>query len=67
MDRALHVRRVGALLRTNPVVAILGARQVGKTTLAMQVGAAAKGPVTRFDLENPIDPLWRAGRLSIGY
>ena len=55
MERTLHVRRVLALLRTSPVVAILGARQVGKTTLARQIGAADRGSVTRFDLENPID------------
>jgi hypothetical protein len=55
MERTLHVRRVRALLRTSPVVAILGARQVGKTTLARQIGAADGGTVTRFDLENPID------------
>ena len=55
MNRPLHVARVRALLRANPVVAILGARQVGKTTLAGQVGAAIGGMVTRFDLESSID------------
>jgi predicted AAA+ superfamily ATPase len=55
MDRPLHVQRVRALLRSNPVVAILGARQVGKTTLARQIGAAGGAAVTRFDLESPID------------
>jgi hypothetical protein len=55
MDRPLHVRRVRALLRDFPVVAILGARQVGKTTLARQVAAHATGPIARFDLEDPID------------
>ena len=34
-----------------PVVALLGARQVGKTTLARQVASAWPGPVTVFDLE----------------
>ena len=34
-----------------PAVALLGARQVGKTTLAEQVAAAWAGPVTIFDLE----------------
>ncbi len=34
-----------------PVVALLGARQVGKTTLAEQVASAWPGPVTVFDLE----------------
>ena len=36
-----------------PAVALLGARQVGKTTLAQQVAAAWAGPVTVFDLEVP--------------
>jgi len=48
-----HVSAVGAALRRAPVVAILGARQVGKTTLALQVAARRRGAVTRFDLEDP--------------
>jgi len=39
-----------------PVMAILGPRQVGKTTLAREFGARwKKGPVTHFDLEDPDD------------
>lgn len=34
-----------------PAVALLGARQVGKTTLAEQVASAWNGPSTVFDLE----------------
>ena len=34
-----------------PVVALLGARQVGKTTLARQVASAWRGPSQVFDLE----------------
>ena len=34
-----------------PAVALLGARQVGKTTLAQQVAKAWQGPSTVFDLE----------------
>lgn len=34
-----------------PAVALLGARQAGKTTLAEQVAAAWPGPATIFDLE----------------
>ena len=34
-----------------PAVALLGARQVGKTTLAAQVASAWDGPSTVFDLE----------------
>lgn len=35
-----------------PVVGILGARQVGKTTLARQLAAQWEGPVKHFDLED---------------
>jgi hypothetical protein len=41
------------LLRDYPVVAILGARQVGKTTLARELAQSHRGPVTTFDLEDP--------------
>jgi uncharacterized protein len=46
---------VRALLRQFPIVAILGARQVGKTTLAGQVAASWRGPSTTLDLENAED------------
>ena len=36
-----------------PVVALLGARQVGKTTLARRIIADWKGPSTLLDLERP--------------
>jgi uncharacterized protein len=36
-------------------VGILGARQVGKTTLARQFAGSFDGPVSRFDLEDPDD------------
>lgn len=35
-----------------PVVALLGARQVGKTTLARLVASQWRGPTTAFDLED---------------
>jgi len=53
--RRRHVARVTALLRQFPVVAVLGARQVGKTTLARQVVARSRGPTTTFDLESAAD------------
>ena len=52
-----YVARPGlqAAIRTglaeSPVVTLLGARQVGKTTLAGQVATAWPGPCTVFDLE----------------
>jgi predicted AAA+ superfamily ATPase len=55
VERRRHVQRVRRLLRDFPVVAILGTRQVGKTTLAGQVGRGTRGPVHVFDLEDPRD------------
>lgn len=53
--RDLHVRRIGGLLKRFPVVAILGARQIGKTTLAGQIASAVSPHHVRFDLEDPAD------------
>jgi predicted AAA+ superfamily ATPase len=47
-----------SLLTENPAVAMLGPRQVGKTTLALAV--AEKGPSIYLDLESPAD----RGRIS---
>jgi predicted AAA+ superfamily ATPase len=55
LGRSHHVARLQALLRQFPVVAVLGARQVGKTTMAHQVIAARRGPTAVFDLENAED------------
>jgi predicted AAA+ superfamily ATPase len=55
LDRPHHVAQITALLRQFPVVAVLGARQVGKTTLARQIVAARRGPTAFFDLENAAD------------
>jgi len=55
IERPGHRHRVEALLRQFPVVAILGPRQIGKTTLARRVVAARAGRVTAFDLENAED------------
>lgn len=55
IERRRHLLHVQELLRTHPVVGILGARQVGKTTLARELARRFGGPVTRFDLEDPDD------------
>lgn len=55
IQRLRHLERVEHLLAHHPVVALLGARQVGKTTLAQQVMERSEGPATRFDLEDPDD------------
>ena len=44
-----------AAFRRAPIVALLGPRQVGKTTLALEFARRARGPATRFDLEDPRD------------
>ncbi len=53
--RTEQLRTVRALLRDNPVVALLGARQVGKTTLARQILASWRGSKHVFDLEDEVD------------
>ena len=53
--RSSEVRDVRRLLATNPVVAILGPRQVGKTTLARALARRWGGRTTTFDLEDPRD------------
>ncbi|HKQ70125.1 MAG TPA: ATP-binding protein [Polyangiaceae bacterium] len=53
IDRPQLLARTTALLRASPVVALLGPRQSGKTTLAGQLIAGKRSE--RFDLENPRD------------
>ena len=55
ISRTAHERRLTRLLRENPVVALLGARQVGKTTLAGTIMRGWRGESTGFDLEDPRD------------
>jgi hypothetical protein len=65
--RRRYLDALNRLLEQFPVVAILGARQVGKTTLAAQLGENRVQPVTRFDLEDP-DTLARISepKLALG-
>ncbi len=53
--RPQQLSRVRTLLRDNPVVAILGARQIGKTTLAEALRGQWRQPSHTFDLERPGD------------
>ena len=56
MLRQYHQNAIAALLRVNPVVAILGPRQCGKTTLSKAyIKAFPDLSVHYFDLENPMD------------
>ena len=50
----LHaLERIVSAFRVNPIVAVLGPRQCGKTTLARVL--AVREPSEIFDLENPVD------------
>lgn len=55
IDRARHLHSLRALLRQFPVVAIVGPRQIGKTTLARQLMASRRDETTVFDLESSED------------
>lgn len=55
IPRSRHDTHLRRLLNQFPVVGLVGARQVGKTTLARSLAASAPGPVTFFDLEDPAD------------
>ena len=56
MDRDVYVDSVGRALQAFPVVAVLGPRQCGKTTLARMCAARiASRPFCSFDLEDPTD------------
>ncbi len=54
LDRPEHRDRIEELLRSFPVVALIGPRQIGKTTLARKI-AEAHEPSHFFDLEDPRD------------
>jgi uncharacterized protein len=55
IERKQEVKTIQELLRRHPVVGMIGARQVGKTTLARLIIEKTKGPSSTFDLENPED------------
>jgi uncharacterized protein len=55
IDRPRHRAALEGLLDQFPVVGLLGARQVGKMTLARQIAARGEAPFTFFDVEDPPD------------
>lgn len=55
IDRPAHLLAVRRLLRSFPAVALLGARQVGKTTLARSVAGEFGDRARIFDLESDRD------------
>jgi len=54
VERRVYAELVRRSLASNPVVSLLGPRQVGKTTLARRIGEEVE-TVHFFDLENPVD------------
>lgn len=54
MERNFYIEKIDKAFRTHPVVAILGPRQCGKTTLA-HLYVKKKSSVHFFDLEDPAD------------
>jgi predicted AAA+ superfamily ATPase len=53
IERIDALDRINSAFRVHPIVALLGPRQCGKTTLARMFGESE--PCTFFDLENPVD------------
>ncbi len=54
MKRNIYLDQISSHFRVHSICAILGARQVGKTTLARQFAATYPHKVEFFDLENPV-------------
>lgn len=55
IQRTPEIELLNKLLKDNPIVAILGPRQCGKTTLSCQLSSRWPSEVTTFDLESPRD------------
>lgn len=53
MKRTIYLEQIARHLRVQPICVILGARQLGKTTLARQFAQNYPQKVEFFDLENP--------------
>ena len=55
LGRVSDLDEIRRQLRRQPVVGILGPRQIGKTTVARELATRTGGPVSYFDLESPVD------------
>jgi len=55
INRTDYIQQLKRAFKAHPIVAILGPRQCGKTTLAQQFSKQQKLEIHHFDLENPED------------
>lgn len=55
IERRWEMNALSKLLKRHPAVGIVGARQVGKTTMARHLVRKTDKPTSYFDLENPED------------
>lgn len=55
IHRTEYLQTIRERLRDNPIVALVGPRQAGKTTLARMVASESTEDVHVFDLESPAD------------
>ena len=55
LERLDELAALKGLLKRHRVVGLIGARQVGKTTLVRMLTTQWSGPVSIFDMENPED------------
>lgn len=55
MDRPDFIEKIRRQFDVHPIVALLGPRQCGKTTLAHMFAGQLGEPVVHFDLEDPTD------------
>jgi len=55
MIRKIYLQKIDVTFSAHPITAILGPRQVGKTTLAKTYFEAKREKTLFFDLENPLD------------
>ncbi len=55
LGRTQALDEIRRKLRRQPVVGVLGPRQIGKTTVAREMAARWRGNVSYFDLESPAD------------
>jgi len=55
IKRSLHLQSLTRLLKHHRIVALIGGRQVGKTTLARELAPSFQGATAFFDLEDDRD------------